>query len=131
MTDTAPAQTRTPNAELAYRVLDHIDADPDSWFQETWLTRTDCGTIACFAGWTCLLSGDDPVFDDETETDTVDVAVVGLQSIPERAAHLLGIPFNRRLRFGVGHVLFDAEHDRKSLGEAVEHYFGPRPDPQS
>jgi hypothetical protein len=59
------------------------------------------------------------------------VAVVGLQSIPERAAHLLGIPFDPRYRFGVGHPLFDGDLDREALGEAVEDIFGPRPDPRS
>lgn len=46
----------TPNAELAYRVLDHIDAHPESWIQKTWW----CGSGGCFAGWTAELSGEHP-----------------------------------------------------------------------
>lgn len=38
---TAPTK---PNAELAYAVLDQIDAHPETWDQGDW----DCGTTACF-----------------------------------------------------------------------------------
>jgi hypothetical protein len=50
----------TPNAELAYKVLDHIDAHPQQWRQGWWFTELDCGTAACFAGWACVLSGYKP-----------------------------------------------------------------------
>ena len=38
-----------PNAELAYRVLDHIDANPQQWDQGRWIGQAECGTVACFA----------------------------------------------------------------------------------
>jgi hypothetical protein len=41
-----------PNAELAYRVLDQIDAHPERWDQKRWW----CGTSGCFAGWAVVLS---------------------------------------------------------------------------
>ncbi len=70
MTDTKP------NAELAYRVLDQIDAHPTHFDMSSWvrfgerpsdrpdgivtlddLTNPACGTTACFAGWAVALSG--------------------------------------------------------------------------
>lgn len=43
----------TPNAELAYRTLDQIDASPEHWRQSSWV----CGTSYCFGGWAVVLSG--------------------------------------------------------------------------
>lgn len=44
--------------DRAYAVLDHIEAQPDLWRQEIYIGRTECGTVACFAGWTALLFGE-------------------------------------------------------------------------
>jgi hypothetical protein len=41
------------NTELAYRVLDHITAHPETWNQEEWRCRSG----QCFAGWAALMSG--------------------------------------------------------------------------
>lgn len=121
-----------PNAALAYRVLDHIDADPTSWDQENWIARNECGTAACFAGWATLLSGDKPAASDEAgDAEFVlpaDESIV--QYIPDRAAELLGIDLQPDRYFTVGHPLFDADNTREDLGRLVEEYFGPRPAPQ-
>lgn len=45
----------TVNADRLHAVLDHIKAHPEQHLQETWGRRTECGTVACFAGWTVLL----------------------------------------------------------------------------
>lgn len=45
----------TVNADRLRAVLDHIKAHPEQHLQETWGRRTECGTVACFAGWTVLL----------------------------------------------------------------------------
>lgn len=73
-----------PNAVLAYEVLDLIRANPEHLYMGRWVwkrsavpgmslqewcepvtleTVTQCGTAACFAGWTVLASGKaiDPV----------------------------------------------------------------------
>jgi hypothetical protein len=67
-------EVTAPNAELAYRVLDHIDAHPEQHNQAVFLrtpggmadeveaitpevVAQHCGTTACFAGWAALLSG--------------------------------------------------------------------------
>lgn len=115
----------TPNAELAYAVLDQIDAHPEQWFQGLWIGRDECGTSGCFAGWTCLLSGDVPAFEHGDEEDTEYVAIDGtLRYIPLRAAELLGIEYR------VGYIydtLFDPSNKRDDLGRLVSEIFGPRP----
>jgi hypothetical protein len=109
-----------PNATLAYRVLDHIDADPDRHDQNVWVERTDCGTVACFAGWVVLLSGDKPVFDedDPVECETHEVHAKGtIMSVSCRAAHLLGISYD--WRSPIGNPLFAPALSRAELGVRV------------
>lgn len=121
MTDTKP------NAELAYRVLDQIDAHPELWRQDWWLTKADCGTAACFAGWACILSGDTPRlvepddFEDQVEFSYVTSPGDAPIHVNERATELLGIAPNQ------SRVLFDGLNNRRHLGEYVERFFGPRP----
>jgi hypothetical protein len=44
------------------QVMRFITAYPQLHDQETWLrVNTPCGTVACLAGWTCLLNGYEPV----------------------------------------------------------------------
>jgi hypothetical protein len=117
----------TPNAELAHCVLDKIDAEPELWRQVWWLTKLDCGTAACFAGWACILSGDKPMLDDPDEDgDEIEFSLVELVDgskahVEERAAQLLGIGPDQ------AHSLFDAYNSRKELDDKVAEIFGPRP----
>ena len=39
------------NVDLFVRVLAQIEKHPETWNQSVW----DCGTAACFAGWTVRL----------------------------------------------------------------------------
>jgi hypothetical protein len=122
-------QTTTPNAELAYRVLDHIDAHPEQWHQGVWIARDkDCGTVGCFAGWTCLLAGDTAAFDhiDPQHATRVTISGNGPQydrSIDSRAFELLGITPDEAAG------LFEASNDRRDLRSLVHIFFGPRPTP--
>ncbi len=111
-----------PNAELAYRVLDHIDANPDSWDQGLWLKRTDCGTAGCFAGWACMLAGDEPSFRfiDSLRTDFVEVDGDRVY-VEDRAADRLGITPE------LADALFHPANTREVLGDMVAEIFGPRP----
>ena len=43
------------NIELAEKVLSHIEHDPDSHYQGSWIN--ECGTTACIAGHAMLASG--------------------------------------------------------------------------
>jgi hypothetical protein len=118
-----------PNAELAYRVLDHIDAHPEQHDQRVWIeNRSECGTAACLAGWVCLLSGDRPDFDHEEDEACEVFLGKGDSAMPvaERAASLLGIPYDEWESFG--NPLFSQYNTREDLGRLVEEIFGPRPD---
>ena len=117
--------TLTPNADLAYQVLDHIDAHPNSWNQNTWLlthepeqlvTAASCGTVACFAGWTVLLAGNTATFD-----CVIEDYVVNDVAIPVQAQRLLG------LNSSEAESLFHPDNSRAELGDIVAEAFGPRP----
>lgn len=118
----------TPNAELAYRVLDHIDAHPEQWRQSVYIGPAECGTAACFAGWACLLSGEEPNYRGIPNLPTA--GLMSGNTVPERAEELLGAS---RFLYDVTHDhdderdLFDEWNDRETLGEYVEEIFGPRP----
>lgn len=121
----------TPNAELAYAVLDQIDAHPERWDQSWWLIATDCGTSGCFAGWTCMLAGDIP--DPPEPLSLMPVGEVfnmvrlasgdGYAHASDRAAELLGLADDRADK------LFGAKNTREDLGRLVAEIFGPRPAP--
>ncbi len=120
-----------PNAELAYKVLDHIDANPQSWNQAVWVT--ECGTAACFAGWTVLLSGEKAL-----DPGTAITATGERRDISKRAAQLLGF-LNRSAMddaswealkhtdWDGSFSLFAGANSREDLGHIVEAVFGPRP----
>jgi hypothetical protein len=118
----------TPNAELAYRVWDHILANPDQHASDVWIYRGDpeCGTAACVAGWACLLSGDEPVytFADEDEANTVEFDG-NTDRVARRAAALLGIECDEDDVYG--HPLFHVGNSVTVIGRLVAEIFGPRP----
>jgi hypothetical protein len=126
-----------PNAELAYRVLDHIDAHPEQHDQSDFVRRPagtssltaesmPCGTTACFAGWTVLLSGYTldfgyqhwPTVEDDGRRVDVD----------DLAAELLGIG-TRGVIDDAPHALFYEARNRDELADQIEEIFGPRPHP--
>lgn len=113
----------TRNAALAYQVLDHIDAHPEQWEQGKWIGTVECGTVACFAGWTVLLS--DGVIDTLSESVTVPTRpdIEGLH-IESAAFRLLDINSDDVVLHG---DLFDGLLTRPELGERVTSIFGPRP----
>lgn len=45
------------NDVLIDKVMDYLREHPKEWDQRYWVESTPCGTIACFAGHTMLLSG--------------------------------------------------------------------------
>ena len=112
----------TPNADLAYRVLDQIDAYPKSWDQGLWVGESpECGTIACFAGWACLLS-DVSMRDEFVLIDGEEIHV------EEAAESLLGIGHEDLMEHG---DLFCGLNSRERLGQLVAEIFGPRPGGES
>lgn len=120
----------TPNADLAYRVLDHIDAHPELWDQSHW----GCGTAACFAGHAIRLSGGVIAGDTNTDAEIVDVTDDGDRSMlgehPAQAAgRILGLGVEYSVIDGDQRWLFDGRNTREDLGRLVAEIFGPRPEP--
>lgn len=106
----------TPNTALAYRVLDQIDAHPETWRQSG------------FAGWAVRLSGGKLL---QEELDTFVIAApdgLGITGLPvdEAADKLLGHDGRTDTD-----DLFDAANTREDLGRLVAEIFGPRPLPAS
>lgn len=130
--------SQAPNAELAYRTLDLIQANPEHFNMAEWsasrvnkvslkdLTApTDqdvevCGSTACFAGWAIALSGymvtTNSVLTGDGKTTVTD-------EVQEFAAALLGIDYED------SEYLFFVEDE--GISQAVEKVFGPRPEPTS
>lgn len=119
----------TPNAELAYKTLDLINANPDHFDMEYWvegpnlppavglddLTGEVCGTTACFAGWAAALAG----YKITGSGSVYNAAGHQVDNIQLFAANLLGIETEE------ADDLFYVANDE--IAAAVEEYFGPRP----
>jgi len=123
---------KRPDAALAYRVLDHIDANPGLHDPRVWIERRgECGTAACMAGWTCLLAGDRPYYrDGDGDPEAEYVVHAGAPElgdyIPVRAANLLGMKLDGGYTL-TGYRLFEPHNTREDLGRLVAEIFGPRP----
>jgi len=46
------------NAKLGRAILDHVTGNPANFDMNTWGDLTECGTVACLAGHTLILSGE-------------------------------------------------------------------------
>lgn len=114
-----------PNATLAYKVLDHIGANPQQHNQALWFHKTECGTAGCFAGWSLALSGAQMEYRSDGFLD----AANGNPYIKDEALKVLRIssadaptaddPYRH---------LFDADNTYEDLCGIVHAIFGPRPD---
>ena len=112
-----------PNAQLAYMVLDHIDAHPEQWDQGHWVGQADCGTVGCFAGWAVMLSGytvDDAIVI-ESPDGAPDLNGLHIETASDR---LLGISDETAAEHGDP---YDGLLKRDELGQRVPEIFGPRP----
>jgi hypothetical protein len=125
-----------PNAELAYRVLDQIDAHPEQWDQTRWWKAADmpsgvsCGTAGCFAGWAVSLSGGRIARGGHDCTARVESGLGKLNGdyVPVAAAALLGLPMQDPWSEDEAEnlALFHENNTREDLGRLVEEIFGPR-----
>lgn len=98
------------NKDLLRETLAYIEANPSEWDQKKWI----CGSVACFAGRACLLSGDKPVpREDSAESLHVEVGD-SHEYVMNRAAQLLG------LSQGDANRLFCGDNDLSDLCEIVE-----------
>jgi hypothetical protein len=75
------------NIEMFDFVLEKIEADPGSFAQNFWATRTECGTAFCIAGHAATLDGSKPLWDTGwTPRDNVAISVL----TPEGFEKLIG-----------------------------------------
>ena len=115
----------TPNAAHAWRVMDHIDANTELHEQDTWLHKTKCGTAGCYAGWTCLLAGDKPLWGGPDADLTFMVEASGEARpvrVDRRAQELLGLDDD------AADDLFNPHNSRSELRQLVAEIFGERPE---
>jgi hypothetical protein len=113
----------TVNAPLMWKVLEHIEAHPEEWDQGfwgvQWGVQRDCTTTYCFAGWACVIGGNDQqqphLLNDGVRTHLIDETVGGSE-IADEAIELLGIDTDAAT------VLFDNHNTLDDLRELVERY---------
>jgi hypothetical protein len=129
----------TPNAALAYQILDHIDGHPEQWNQGRWIGKAECSTVGCFAGWAAILSGAEPVLDAGYEGPdgylfTAEARFGGERWIVSDLAEKL-LSASRWVEAEDGSSddldLFHEYNTREDLGRLVAEIFGPRPDAAS
>lgn len=77
------------NVQLGRKVLDHVTTHPEQFNMGVWGERGPCGTAACLAGWTMLLSG--YKLDKLDRFIRPDYTMVGLGDHTQEASDLLGI----------------------------------------
>ena len=113
--------------ELAEKVLEHVTRHPGRHNQKTWVDNreqanpsvSDCGTVACLAGWAVLLNAADPQCTAVSVLRSVRTRVVGPDvehplswHYPEVALKLL-FPDYDRVRYGsfweIGEVAGDTD----------------------
>jgi hypothetical protein len=130
-TGSGDAVTQSKNAELAYRVLDkHYEGklDMGAWIKDGRWSRNlvlgrgidirkaeRCGTIACVAGWACLLSGDR--FMTHRNVQSADGT---WYDVADRATDLLGLDLTE-----AGVLFYTISEDQ--LRVTIEKIFGPDP----
>lgn len=116
--------TTTPNAVLAYKTLDHIEAHPETWNQREWW----CDTGGCFAGWAVHLAGLEVRRVPFTSGYVVREAPGRLVPIEKAAMEVLGIHSTCDCADGgcAPHP-FDASNTLDDLRAIVLREFGPRP----
>lgn len=126
----------TPNAKLAYRVLDHLTANPhqfDPTLAPGWYD-TDGYTVAENTGtliggletWACLLSGD-RLLEDGFNGEYGVTTTTGDRDMYDRAVELLGLtPEVNDWVLG-----YDENDTVNDLAKNIAEVFGPRPDARS
>lgn len=92
------------NIALLNRVMDYIEGHPERHNQLAWIGE-DCGTVACFAGWTVLLH--------HGVTSYPQAQRYNDEHLPDEATLLLG------LTEGQAAWMFDAARTREDLRRAV------------
>jgi hypothetical protein len=117
-----------PNAELAWRVLDQIDAHPETWNQRDWASEGSCGTAYCFAGWAALLAGHEIAWlSAEVALDGTLIADYVVDASAPEGKQWVGDAAREALGIADSLSLFAGHNTREDLHRLVAEIFGPRP----
>ena len=99
-----------PNITLLRAVLKQIDEHPETWDQEHYIRKTDCGTACCIAGHAIVLSGHDQIaWCVDMTTGSRCGYVLGDESMPMIARIALGITERESC------LLFHAKNTREDV----------------
>jgi hypothetical protein len=100
--------------------LEFIEAHPEQWNQEMWgvANCANCTTSYCFAGWACVLAGDDDfrwekAWGENEGRETVRELADG-ESVKTAAARILGLDWEQASR------LFDEHNTLPELRRIVK-----------
>ncbi|HET6916080.1 MAG TPA: hypothetical protein VFH56_08320 [Acidimicrobiales bacterium] len=99
----------TPNLPLLRKVLDHIDAHPEQWYQAE--IAHGCGTAFCVAGWAVQFAGHELTVDGWND-DALDGDHTA--SVCDAASEALGITRGEAQR------LYAWNNDREAIQRAAE-----------
>jgi hypothetical protein len=98
------------NKALLEKTMQHIVDNPDNHNQTVWLTTFDCDTVACLAGWACVLHK--PDFDWFNNLNSLNVR----REIPEKARLYLGLSDDEAMvLFFSGNTIDDLQRYVKML----------------
>ena len=121
-------RTKKDRARFAYRILDHIENNPDQWNQRYYR----CNTGMCYAGWAVVLSnGAEWATDNVTRTSWTedgieikdDTVLVGPYRMPAHDFAVLALGLDEEH----GYRMFSPENTIEDLRAAILKIFGPRP----
>jgi len=112
-------QERIVNAALLRETLAYIQEHPESWNQRTWGMTSECGTVACFAGWAAMLTDANlrpPAYDPMIfqQFGSYPPWLIGSQFVDDFATTLLGLTEDQ------GVALFDSSNTMVELTALVE-----------
>ncbi len=111
------------NVDLLERTLGHIETNPDTWDQATWVRPADCGTALCFAGHAIAIAHPDAQFLSFTGIVVLHPGTPLEEDvdIPDTAAELLGLDWRE------SEVLFDPNNNLDRLRSLVADLVAGRP----
>jgi hypothetical protein len=114
-----------PNVAEMVAIYQHIKAHPETWKQDVYAERIDCGTAYCVAGWAVTRAGDELVWPEGAKLAQFVVVGSGHEKIKVRAAHLLGLTEDQ------ADDLFDAVNDLYDIREIITDITGVDPEQPS
>ena len=98
----------TANIQLLRKVLEHVTDHPEEWNQGVWAVRNDCGTAACIAGHTVLMTGHQVEWVSMSGATEKAIAVSQGPTINRVAAHELGLTgYQADVLFNASNTLAD------------------------